>query len=54
MARRLTADLRIGQCACVLNPRTGRGVSVCKVPKSESRSGIKFSGKCSNHSKTRR
>jgi hypothetical protein len=46
MAKSATANLRMGECACILNPRTGKGVSVCKVPKSQSRSGIKFRGKC--------
>ncbi len=54
MARvRPTADLKLGQCMCVLNTRTQKGVSVCRVPKSQSRSGIKFSGKCPNPIKTK-
>jgi len=50
---RPTADLRLGECMCILNKRTGRGVSVCRVSRSESRSGIKFKGKCPNPIKTK-
>lgn len=50
---RPTANLKLGQCMCIQNPRTGRGVSVCRVPKTESRSGIKFTGKCPNPIKTK-
>jgi hypothetical protein len=50
---RPTADLKLGECMCVMNTRTKRGVSVCRVPKSESRSGIKFKGKCPNPIRTK-
>lgn len=36
-------------CRCVLNPRTKRGVEVCRVPKSKKhRSGVVFVGSCNN------
>lgn len=38
-------------CRCVINPRTKRGVKVCKVPKSKKhRSGTVFAGKCDSGS----
>ena len=48
-----TANLRVGQCMCILNTRTNKGVSVCRVPPGETRSGIKFSGSCPNPIKTK-
>jgi hypothetical protein len=48
-----TADLRVGQCMCILNTRTKKGVSVCRVPPGETRSGIKFKGSCPNPIKTK-
>jgi hypothetical protein len=38
---------------CILNTRTGKGVSVCRVPPGETRSGIKFTGSCPNPIKTK-
>jgi len=43
-----TKNLKVGQCMCILNSRTGKGVSVCRVPPGETRSGIKFKGSCPN------
>jgi hypothetical protein len=48
-----TKNLRVGQCMCILNTRTGKGVSVCRVPPGETRSGIKFKGSCPNPIKTK-
>jgi hypothetical protein len=48
-----TADLKVGQCMCILNTRTNKGVSVCRVPPGETRSGIKFKGSCPNPIKTK-
>jgi hypothetical protein len=50
---RPTAHLKVGQCMCILNTRTGKGVSVCRVPPGETRSGIKFKGSCPNPIKTK-
>jgi len=50
---RPTAHLKVGQCMCILNTRTGKGVSVCRVPPGETRSGIKFTGSCPNPIKTK-
>jgi hypothetical protein len=51
--RKVTADLKVGQCMCILNTRTGKGVSVCRVPPGETRSGIKFKGSCPNPIKSK-
>jgi len=48
-----TAHLKVGQCMCILNTRTKKGVSACRVPPGETRSGIKFSGSCPNPIKTK-
>lgn len=54
---RPTDSLTIGKCKCVLNTRTNKGVSVCRVPKGngpgETRSGIKLGGTCPNPVKTK-
>jgi hypothetical protein len=50
---RPTANLKVGQCMCILNTRTNKGVSVCRVPPGETRSGIKFAGSCPNPIKTK-
>jgi hypothetical protein len=50
---RPTAHLKVGQCMCILNTRTQKGVSVCRVPPGETRSGIKFKGSCPNPIKTK-
>lgn len=50
---RPTKDLKVGQCMCILNTRTNKGVSVCRVPPGQTRSGIKFAGSCPNPIKTK-
>lgn len=43
-----------GDCRCVLNTRTKRGVKVCRVPKSKKhRSGVAFRGSCTNPTRTK-
>jgi len=49
-----TKDLKVGQCICILNNRTKKGVSVCRVPPGETRSGIKFAGSCPNPINTKK
>jgi hypothetical protein len=54
--RKPTADLRPGQCVCVLNPRTGQGTKFCRVERNQggkSRSSIQIAGKCPNPVKTK-
>jgi hypothetical protein len=48
-----TANLKVGQCMCILNTRTNKGVSVCRVAPGETRSGIKFQGSCPNPIRTK-
>lgn len=54
--RKPTADLRGGECACILNPRTGQGTRFCRVERSKggkSRSSIQIMGKCPNPVRTK-
>jgi hypothetical protein len=51
---RPTKDLKVGQCMCILNTRTKKGVTVCRVPPGETRSGIKFKGSCPNPINTKK
>lgn len=48
-----TAHLKVGQCMCILNTRTGDGVSVCRVPPGVTRNNLKLGGKCPNPIKTK-
>ena len=48
-----TADLKVGQCMCILNTRTNNGVSVCRVPPGETRNNLKLGGKCPNPLRTK-